>query len=113
VNTRKSWHPGCTKKGVTFPRFPGLRDFPGFFEISPGFRGEKSFMFSWFQAVIVCIDSNNGGCFWENLWDFPEFLEISGNFLTMSGISPGFRGENSGVFSRFQAVIVYKPLKNG
>jgi hypothetical protein len=31
----------------------------------------------------------------------------------MSGILPGFRGENSGDFSGFQAVIVCKPTKNG
>jgi len=31
----------------------------------------------------------------------------------MAGTSPGFRGENSGVFHGFQAVIVCKPPQNG
>ena len=44
---------------------------------------------------------------------FRKFPEISGNFPKMSGISRGFRGENSGVFTRFQAVIVCISLKNG
>ena len=43
--------------------------------------------------------------------DFPEFPEFPG-FPRFSGISPGFRGKNSGVFSWFQAVIVCKHLQN-
>ena len=99
-----------------------LQNFSGFFRISgvsgtsrifPEFRRENSGVFSWFQAVIVCKHFKNARFSGKDFRDFPEFPEISGNFLIMSGISPGFRGENSEVFSRFQAVIVCKPLKNG
>ena len=73
---------------------------------------ENSGVFSWFQAVIVCIHLQNGRFSGEDFRDFPEFPKISGNFPKMSGISPGFRGENSGVFPGFQAVIVCKHPRN-
>jgi len=83
-----------------------LRDFPGISRVT-------FTHFLHFQAVIVCNHPQNGRFSGDDFRDFPEFPEISGNFPKTSGISPGFRGENSGVFSWFQAVIVCKPLKNG
>ena len=91
----------------------GISGFSGISEISPGSRGENSGFFSRFQAVIVCKYPRNGRFSGEDFRDFPEFPEISGNFPKTSGISPGFRGENSGVFSRFQAVIVRSHHQNG
>ena len=90
-----------------------ISEISGISEISPGFRGENSIVFSCFPAVITCIHLQNGRFSGDDFRDFPEFPEISGNFPKMSGISPGFRGENSGVFSYFQAVIVCKHLQNG
>jgi len=87
--------------------------FPGISGISPEFRGGNSGVFSGFQAAIVCRSRKNGRFSGDDFRDFPEFPEISGNFPKMSGISRGFRGENSGVFSWFQAVIVRKHLRNG
>jgi hypothetical protein len=81
--------------------------------VSRGFREENSGGFSGFQAVIVCKYLQNGRFSGEDFRDFPEFPGISGNFPKMSGISPGFRGENSGVFPRFLAVIACRPTKNG
>ena len=43
------------------------------------------------------------------LSEFPEFSGISGILRNF----PGFRGENSGFFSWFPAVIVCKHLQNG
>ena len=91
-------------------RISGISGISGIF---PGFRGENPEVFSCFQAVIVCPHHRNVRFSGDDFQDFPKFPEISGNFPKMSGIFPKFRGENSGVFSRFQAVIVCKPLKNG
>ena len=104
------------KKVVKFTKFPGISGISGISEIpgsSSRFRGETPGDFCRFQAIIVYKHIQNVRFFGEDFRDFPEFPEISGNFPKMSGISPGFPGENSGVFSRFQAVIVCKPLKNG
>jgi len=92
------------------PEFSGIS---GVFKTSPGFQGENSGGFSRFQAVSGCKHRQNGRFSGDDFLGFPEFPEISGNFPKMSGISRGFRGENSGVFSGFQAVIVCKHLQNG
>ena len=92
---------------------PPVYELPEISGISLGFRGEKLWVFSCFPAVITCMHLQNGRFSGDDFRDFPEFPEISGNFPKMSGISPGFWGENSGVFSRFQAVIVCKPPRNG
>ncbi len=81
--------------------------------IFPEFRGENSGGLLQFQAVVVCRYTRNTRFSGNAFRDFPEFPEISGNFPKMSGISPGFRGENSGGFSRFQAVIVCKRPQTG
>jgi hypothetical protein len=96
-----------------FPEFPGISGISGISGIFPGFRGENSGGLPWFQAVIVCKRMQNGRFSGDDFRDFPEFPEISGNFPKMSGISPGFRGENSGVFSGFPAGIVCNHLQNG
>jgi len=102
-----------------FRNFRNFGNFPGVFGISevcgisPEFWGENSGFFSWFQAVIVCKHLQNGRFSGDDFLGFPEFPEISGNFPKMSGIFPEFRGENSGVFSGFPAVIVYNHLQNG
>ena len=97
------------KQVVAFQGFPGRADISG---VSLRFRGENSGVFSCFQAVIVCTHLQNDRFFGDDVLDFPEFPEISGNFLKMSGISPEFRGENLEVFSGFQAVIVCYHLQN-
>jgi hypothetical protein len=96
-----------------FPGFCRIYGVSGISGISPGFWGENLGVFSWFQAVIAWEHRQNGRFSGDDFRGFPEFPEISGSFPKMSGISPGFRGENSGVFSWFQAVIVCKRLQNG
>jgi hypothetical protein len=80
-----------------FPEFPG---FPG---ISPGFRGENSGVFSWFQAVIVCKPLKNGRFSGDDFRDFPEFPEFPENFRKI----PEFRNfgnpKNSRNFRKFPA----------
>jgi hypothetical protein len=103
---------GCNKKigGRSLRlKFPEISGISGIF---PEFRGENSGVFSWFQAVIVCKCLQNGRFSGEDFRDFPGFSGISGNFPKRSRISPGFRGENSGVFSGFPAVIVCNHLQN-
>ena len=92
---------------------PGIFGISEISGVSPGFQGENSWVFSWFQAVIVCRYPKNDRFSGDDFRDFPEFPEVSGNFPKTGEISPGFRGENSRVFSGFQAVIVCKSLKNG
>jgi hypothetical protein len=101
------------QKFQEFPEFPGISGISGISRNSPDSGGENLGVFSRFQAVIVGKHAKNGRSSEDDIRDFPEFPEISGNFPKMSGISPGFRGENSGAFSRFQAVIVYKSPKKG
>ena len=105
---QKKRYSGFPKKVNIFLEISGIsgnfRNFRNF----PRFRGENSGVFSRFQAAIACKHFQNGRFSGDDFLDFPEFPEISGNFPKMLGISPGFRGENLRVFSRFQAVIVYK-----
>jgi len=105
-----------SEKVGSFPKFSeiaGILGISGVSAIFPEFRGGNSGVFSRFPAVIVCRCLQNGRLSEDDVSGFLEFPEISGNFPKMSGISPGFRGENSGVFSWFQAVIVCKHLQNG
>jgi len=95
-----------------FLGFSGMSLISGVSGIFPKFRGENVGVFSGFQAVIVCRHLQNGRFSGDDFLGFPEFPEISGKFPKMSGISPGFRGENSGVFPGFQAVIVCKHPRN-
>ena len=95
--------------------FPGIsrgsRNVPDFRDFSRILRG-KSGVFRRFPAVIVCKHPRTGRFSGDDFRDFLGFPEISGNFPKMPGISPGFWGENSGVFSWFQAVIVCIHLQN-
>ena len=83
--------------------FPGFPEFPGFPGISPGFRGENSGVFSGFQAVIVCISTQNGRFSEDDFRDFPEFPEFPENFRKI----PEFRNfrnpKNSRNFRKFPA----------
>ena len=99
------------KNFLDFPEFPEISgNFPKVSKSSPRFRGENLGVFSGFPAVIACRHHQNGFFSGDAFRDFPKFPEISGNFPKMPGISPGFWGENSGVFSWFQAVIPCKSL---
>ena len=112
----KGWISGVFEISEISQNFRNFQRFPGrfnIFGISPRFWGENSGVFSWFQAVIVCKRLQNGRFSGDDFRDFPEFPEIPENFPKMSEISPGFLGENSGVFSWFPAVIVCKRLQNG
>ena len=109
---RESIREGTRKKKWWISGISRISGISGISGISPEFWGGPSRVFSFFPAVIVFNHLKNVRFSGDDFRDFPEFPEISGNFPQMSGISPGFRGENSGVFSRFQAVIACKHHHN-
>ena len=85
---------------LEFSGISGISEISG---ISPGFRGEHSGVFSWFQAVIACKPPKNGRFSGDDFRDFPEFPEFPENFRKI----PEFRNfgnpKNSRNFRKFPA----------
>jgi hypothetical protein len=91
-----------------FPGMSGISRISGISGISPGFWGENSGVFSWFQAVTAYKPLQNDHFSGDDFRDFPEFPEFPENFRKI----PEFRNfgnpKNSRNFRKFPATGFFR-----